>query len=277
MPAASDAAPAHVRSKHRERDPAAAEAAAEPAKPEKRRKSKGAERAAPLEQEAVAADLDTSQPAEDSPPSPAASEDAALPSLAPPDRTAVGPRAVQAGLPSWFTSPVRVDADVAHTAPMPACLDPNLVSALCANGIDTLFPIQAAVVPAIVGGFAAGMHPGDMCVCAPTGSGKTLAYVLPILQCLSSRVVCRLRAVVVLPTRELAQQVKAVFDAYLPSINAARRRDPVQVCAPRPYCGAQLRCRSAWRPRLCRWARSSGSWWAQPWWADRCSAASTFL
>lgn len=46
-----------------------------------------------------------------------------------------------------------------------------------------------------------------MCVSAPTGSGKTLAYLIPIVHLLCDRVVKRLRALVLLPTRGLATQV----------------------------------------------------------------------
>ncbi|KAG9001319.1 ATP-dependent RNA helicase dbp6 [Tulasnella sp. 427] len=49
--------------------------------------------------------------------------------------------------------------------------------------------------------------PRDVCVSAPTGSGKTLAYAIPIVEMLSVKVVTRLRALIVLPTRELAAQV----------------------------------------------------------------------
>ncbi|XP_057874002.2 DEAD-box ATP-dependent RNA helicase 1 isoform X2 [Cryptomeria japonica] len=58
----------------------------------------------------------------------------------------------------------------------------------------------------------------DLCICTPTGSGKTLAYALPIVQMLSTRTLQRLRALVVLPTRDLAIQVKAVFDAIAPAV-----------------------------------------------------------
>ena len=61
--------------------------------------------------------------------------------------------------------------------------------------------------------------PGDLCVSAPTGSGKTVAYVLPIIDILSKRVVTRLRALVVLPTRELAIQVKETFEAFVKGTN----------------------------------------------------------
>ena len=52
---------------------------------------------------------------------------------------------------------------------------------------------------------------GDICVGAPTGSGKTLVYALPVLHSLKNRLLVRLRALVVLPTRDLALQVYAVF------------------------------------------------------------------
>lgn len=48
----------------------------------------------------------------------------------------------------------------------------------------------------------------DLCINSPTGSGKTLAYALPIVQMLSKRVVKCLRALVVVPTRDLAFQVR---------------------------------------------------------------------
>ncbi|KAG9104340.1 ATP-dependent RNA helicase dbp6 [Ceratobasidium sp. 370] len=45
------------------------------------------------------------------------------------------------------------------------------------------------------------------------GSGKTLAYVIPITQILSSRIVTRLRALIVLPTRDLVIQVRETLEA----------------------------------------------------------------
>jgi ATP-dependent RNA helicase DDX51/DBP6 len=72
--------------------------------------------------------------------------------------------------------------------------------------------------------------PSDICVSAPTGSGKTLAYVLPIVEVcafrrdprlwsdvreeiFSTRAVTHLRALVVLPTRDLVVQVRETFEA----------------------------------------------------------------
>ncbi|CAN0354438.1 unnamed protein product, partial [Scytosiphon promiscuus] len=54
----------------------------------------------------------------------------------------------------------------------------------------------------------------DICVSAPTGSGKTLVFVLGVLQALIRRRVVRLRALVLLPSRDLAMQVHTVFKRY---------------------------------------------------------------
>lgn len=71
-------------------------------------------------------------------------------------------------------------------------------------GISSLFPVQVAVWQETIG---PGDFERDLCINSPTGSGKTLAYALPILQKLSTRAVKCLRALVVLPTRDLAIQV----------------------------------------------------------------------
>jgi ATP-dependent RNA helicase DDX51/DBP6 len=58
----------------------------------------------------------------------------------------------------------------------------------------------------------------DVCICAPTGSGKTLAYALPVLQALAGRRLPLLRALAVLPTRDLAAQVFGVLRALCPAL-----------------------------------------------------------
>ena len=80
----------------------------------------------------------------------------------------------------------------------------RLISALHKTGVKSLFPVQVAVWKQIIG---PGGGERDLCICSPTGSGKTLAYCLPVVQMLASRVVRRLRALIVLPTRDLAIQV----------------------------------------------------------------------
>jgi len=87
-------------------------------------------------------------------------------------------------------------------------LNGQLEAALRRGGVERLFPVQAAVWGVLAGGEA---EAHDVCVCAPTGGGKTLAYALPTVAALQGRVVRRLRALVVLPTHDLALQVGCVF------------------------------------------------------------------
>ncbi|KAI3487697.1 hypothetical protein L1887_48303 [Cichorium endivia] len=54
--------------------------------------------------------------------------------------------------------------------------------------------------------------PRDLCVSAPTGSGKTLAYTVPIVEVLRTRQIVRLRALIVLPTRDLVSQVRSTLE-----------------------------------------------------------------
>jgi ATP-dependent RNA helicase DDX51/DBP6 len=121
-------------------------------------------------------------------------------------------------LPKWMSAPVGMAADITGSTCVPTSdvdwLCGPLRARLMREGVASLFPVQAHVGPTLVRGFTLPHHPGDVCVSAPTGSGKTLAYVLPIVQCLRTRVVRCLRALVVLPTRELVQQVKQVFHTY---------------------------------------------------------------
>ncbi|XP_027627174.1 ATP-dependent RNA helicase DDX51 [Tupaia chinensis] len=131
---------------------------------------------------------------------------------------------VQPFLPRWLAEPRRVKknvtADLVPIENIPE-VHPDLQKQLRAHGISSYFPVQAAVIPVVLesaaNGFLVGRggyRPSDLCVSAPTGSGKTLAFVIPVVQALLHRVVCHVRALVVLPTKELAQQVSKVFNVY---------------------------------------------------------------
>ncbi|XP_036027904.1 ATP-dependent RNA helicase DDX51 isoform X2 [Onychomys torridus] len=131
---------------------------------------------------------------------------------------------VQPFLPAWLAEPScvkkSVTEDLTPIEDIPE-VHPDLQKQLRANGISSYFPVQAAVIPALLEsadcGFLVGRggyQPSDLCVSAPTGSGKTLAFVIPVVQALLHRVVCHIRALVVLPTKELAQQVSKVFNIY---------------------------------------------------------------
>ncbi|XP_067084169.1 ATP-dependent RNA helicase DDX51 [Osmerus mordax] len=127
-------------------------------------------------------------------------------------------------LPQWLSKPDAIQRDIkSNLVPISDVprMSPKIMKKLESNGIQNLFPVQAEVIPAILEsvchGFLigrGGYRPRDICVSAPTGSGKTLTFVLPVIQALMQRVVCEVRALVVLPTKELAQQVCKVFTSY---------------------------------------------------------------
>ncbi|KAG6382902.1 hypothetical protein SASPL_157377 [Salvia splendens] len=110
-----------------------------------------------------------------------------------------------------------VDVSLSDSCPLSSIpfLDSRLETALRSKGFDSLFPVQAAVWHETIG---PGSFERDLCINSPTGSGKTLAYALPIVQMLSTRTIKCLRALVVLPTRDLAVQVKEVFATLAPAV-----------------------------------------------------------
>jgi len=97
-------------------------------------------------------------------------------------------------------------------------IEPDLANALTEQGIVDPFPIQLLAIPDGLDGL-------DVCGKAKTGSGKTLAFGLPIIQKLERAQVKRPLAVVLVPTRELAQQVTAVLE----SLAAVRKFKTVAV------------------------------------------------
>ena len=78
-------------------------------------------------------------------------------------------------------------------------LAPSLRAGLDALDYTALTPIQAQALPAILEG-------RDLIAQAPTGSGKTAAFGLGLLQAINASAV-RTQALVLCPTRELADQV----------------------------------------------------------------------
>jgi ATP-dependent RNA helicase RhlE len=79
-------------------------------------------------------------------------------------------------------------------------LKPELVAAVTDKGYLTPTPIQQAAIPAVLSG-------RDVLAGAQTGTGKTAGFVLPILQKLGARSGIAPRALILVPTRELASQV----------------------------------------------------------------------
>lgn len=95
-------------------------------------------------------------------------------------------------------------------------LDRRIVKVLHDHGFTHFLPCQSSVIPILLD---RRRWRGDLCCQSPTGSGKSLCYVLPIVQHLSKRVVTRLRCLVVLPTRDLAQQVFSLFEEFAKALN----------------------------------------------------------
>jgi ATP-dependent RNA helicase RhlE len=89
-------------------------------------------------------------------------------------------------------------------------LSHSLLKTLESQNYREPYPIQQKAIPAILGG-------KDILGIAPTGSGKTVGYVLPILMNLQKATTFKKRhakVLVLVPTRELAVQVKDVFQIF---------------------------------------------------------------
>jgi len=93
-------------------------------------------------------------------------------------------------------------------------LAPEILKALAESGYITPTPVQAQAIPIVLEG-------RDLMAGAQTGTGKTAAFALPILQKLlplastsTSPARHPVRALVLVPTRELAIQVEESVKAY---------------------------------------------------------------
>lgn len=87
----------------------------------------------------------------------------------------------------------------------------ELLNAVALQGFTAPTPIQSQAIPVIFEGC-------DLLAGAQTGTGKTAAFALPIVQSLSTKIPVekrrRPRALVLVPTRELAAQVSEHIHAY---------------------------------------------------------------
>ncbi len=84
-------------------------------------------------------------------------------------------------------------------------LSDQLTSLLEAQGITVATPVQEEIIPAIANG-------RDVLAQSETGSGKTLSFAIPIIEELKKR--DGLKALILVPTRELAAQVAGEFVKY---------------------------------------------------------------
>jgi len=91
-------------------------------------------------------------------------------------------------------------------------LSADILRAVAEQGYDTPTPIQAQAIPMVLAG-------RDLMAAAQTGTGKTAGFTLPILQLLAQDTNLSLkrfkpRALVLVPTRELAIQVQQSVFTY---------------------------------------------------------------
>ncbi len=121
-------------------------------------------------------------------------------------------------------------------------LSAGLQQKLAAAHFTTPTPVQEMAIPHALEG-------KDVLATAQTGTGKTLAFLLPIMEKLGAKHVPGVRALILVPTRELAIQVQDVYDklrygklpktalviggmAERPQIEAVRRGAGVIVATP---------------------------------------------
>ena len=86
-------------------------------------------------------------------------------------------------------------------------LDARIRAGIQSAGYSTPTPIQDQAIPPILNG-------RDLVGIAQTGTGKTAAFMLPILQRLATRPGRGVRALILAPTRELAEQIHQAARQY---------------------------------------------------------------
>ena len=90
----------------------------------------------------------------------------------------------------------------------------SLKERLAAGRFTTPTPVQAAAIPQALEG-------KDVLATAQTGTGKTLAFLIPVMEKLLAQHKTGINALVLVPTRELAMQVAAQYNALRGKLPAA--------------------------------------------------------
>ncbi len=78
--------------------------------------------------------------------------------------------------------------------------DPRIIAGIKTAGYTKPTPIQQQAIPIV-------LKRRDILGLAQTGTGKTAAFILPILQLLNINPMHQIRALIIVPTRELAEQI----------------------------------------------------------------------
>lgn len=86
-------------------------------------------------------------------------------------------------------------------------LDDKITEAISYMGFKSATPIQEQAIPEILNG-------KDVLACAQTGTGKTAAFVLPMLHMLGQNPSNETKALIIVPTRELAIQIDKEIQGF---------------------------------------------------------------
>jgi len=91
----------------------------------------------------------------------------------------------------------------------------QLLEGVLSMGYTQATPIQEMTIPVIMNG-------DDLIACAQTGTGKTASYLLPVLNYIANNNIHQTTALVLAPTRELAQQIDQQVEglAYFTGISS---------------------------------------------------------
>ena len=96
-------------------------------------------------------------------------------------------------------------------------LSPAILNNIEKQRYESMYPIQEQAIPTL-------LKKQDVLGIAKTGSGKTASYVLPLLELLEGSKPAKnrhVKALVLVPTRELAVQVSEVVDLFSEGLSAA--------------------------------------------------------
>jgi ATP-dependent RNA helicase RhlE len=108
------------------------------------------------------------------------------------------------GFVEWLRNSGQQESKMQSFSELP--ISPSLKERLTAARFSTPTPVQAAAIPRALEG-------KDVIATAQTGTGKTLAFLIPVMEKLSAQEGAGIAALVLVPTRELAMQVVAQYDA----------------------------------------------------------------
>jgi len=101
-------------------------------------------------------------------------------------------------------------------------LDPRILDGIDSMGYEHATPVQEQVMVPILEG-------RDIIAAAQTGTGKTAAFLLPLLHRLitAPHQATDINAMIIVPTRELAIQIKDHLSAVVP----VKYQDKIKICA----------------------------------------------